>query len=345
VVKESHLFPNHRRNILFYNPQKAILFPRRRDQRNHTSVHLSASSYMRPKVVTQSEQGCKSLSAPYTLCENAPKEMPRNHEQTELEPEDRVQLLQQELNGLEGRDLELWAIGALISVTVTGALLVIVSPKLVWDFRSFVQNSNSAPELVLGLFMLILILNAYLFCERRQILSGRRELLRQLIIVERTAQLDPLTGAFSRRCLDRLLEREISRARRKRYSLSMLLIDVDDFKNFNSNHGHLVGDQVLTQVSSVITSALRASDIVIRYGGDEFVALLADTDQQQAEVAVGRIHDYLLAWNAMHQDSPSISVTCGIAGFAEGMSQQQLIKAADEDMFSKKRVAPSQPMA
>jgi diguanylate cyclase (GGDEF)-like protein len=253
------------------------------------------------------------------------------------EPEDRVEKLQHELESLEGRDFEVWAIGASVSLAVVGTLFVVINPRLIWDLRAFLQSSNSAPELILGLFALVLLLNAYLYYERRLIRTSRRELLRQLIIVERTAQIDPLTGAFNRRCLDQLLRREISRAQRKRSSFSMLLIDINDFKLFNSRFGHLFGDRVLSEIANVISSAVRGSDIVIRYGGDEFIILLADTDRQQAEVAVRRVHDYLAAWNAKHKHPMEVSVACGIGQLAEGMSAEDLIKLADEEMFSKKR--------
>lgn len=251
--------------------------------------------------------------------------------------EDRVEQLQRQLDKLEGRDFEIWAIGALVSLAVAGTLIVTLSPRLIWDFRSFLQTSNSAPELILGLFACILLLNSYLYHEHRLIHAHRRELLRQLIIIERTAQIDPLTGAFNRRCLDQLLRREISRAQRKHTDLSMLLVDVNDFKLFNSQFGHLVGDRVLSDVATVLSNALRACDIVVRYGGDEFVVLLADTDKQEAETAVRRVHDYLMAWNKKEKQTVQVSVSCGIGEFAVGMSASELIEAADEDMFSKKK--------
>jgi diguanylate cyclase (GGDEF)-like protein len=252
------------------------------------------------------------------------------------EPEDRVEQLQRELESLEGRDFEVWAMGGFISLAVVGTLFIAIDPQLIWNFRSFLQSSNSAPELILGLFTLVLLLNAYLYYERRLIRASRRELLRQLIIIERTAQIDPLTGAFNRRCLDQLLRREISRAQRKGSSFSMLLIDVNSFKLFNSRFGHLYGDRVLSEVANVLSSAVRASDVVVRYGGDEFIVLLADTDGRQAEVAVRRIHDYLAAWNVKSKHPMAISVACGIGQFSEGMSAQDLIKIADEEMFSNK---------
>jgi diguanylate cyclase (GGDEF)-like protein len=256
------------------------------------------------------------------------------------DPEDRIEQLQHELEGLEGRDLEIWALGASLGIIIAAALLLALNPYLVWDFESFIRNSDHSPELVIGLFALVLLSNAYLYHERRQIRESRRELLRQLLIVEKTAQIDPLTGAFNRRCLDQLLRKEISRSERKGSNLSVILLDVNDFKSFNTKFGHLVGDQVLTQVAKVVGSALRASDTIVRYGGDEFVVLLGDADRSQAEIAVHRIHEYLLAWNRKERmRTGSISVTCGVAEFVTGMPVTELIRLADEEMLAHKSTA------
>jgi diguanylate cyclase (GGDEF)-like protein len=259
------------------------------------------------------------------------------------DPEDRIEQLQHELESLEGRDLEIWAIGASLGLIVVGALLLVLHPALVWNFRDFIRQSDESPQLVLGLFALVLVMNAYLYYERRRIRASRRELLRQLLIVERTAQLDPLTGAFNRRCLDQLLQKEMSRAERRGTKLSVILADVNDFKSFNTRFGHLVGDEVLSQVAKTLASALRASDTIVRYGGDEFVVILGDTDRQQAEVAVNRIHEYLHAYNRREKfKGMEVTLTCGVAEFTRGMPATELIRIADSEMLSRKSAAQAQ---
>jgi diguanylate cyclase (GGDEF)-like protein len=254
-----------------------------------------------------------------------------------LEPEDSIEALQSELNAIEGREFELLALSTSIVLIVCPALVVALQPRLLWDFNSFLRQSDYAPQLVLGLFVLVLLLVAYLYHERRLLRFNRRELLRQLLIVERTAQLDPLTGAFNRRCLDRLLLKEINRAVRKSTNLSLVIVDVDDFKAFNTDYGHVVGDQILTQVANVLVTALRASDTVIRYGGDEFILLLGDTDYAQAQIAMQRIAEYLQAWNQKaERELRALTVTCGAAEYDGGMSPDDLIKKADQAMLGKK---------
>lgn len=252
------------------------------------------------------------------------------------DPDDRMAMLQNQLESLEGRDLEIWGIGASLGVVIVAALLLALNPSLVWNFEVFIRKADHSPELVLSLFGFNLLLNAYLYYERRMIRSHRRELLRQLLVVERSSQIDPLTGTFNRRCLDQLLRKEISRADRKSNSLSVILVDVNEFKSFNTRFGHLVGDQVLSQVSRVLAGAMRGSDTVIRYGGDEFLILLADANRQQAEIVCNRIDEHLRAWNSREKRGWEVSVTSGIAEFVPGMQTTELIRLADEEMLAKK---------
>jgi diguanylate cyclase (GGDEF)-like protein len=251
------------------------------------------------------------------------------------EPEDRIEFLEGQLRALEGRDLQLWAFGTFIAIVLIVSLVVALQPSLVLDFWGFLRRADQSPELTLGLFAMLLVSNGYLYHERNQLRKTRRELVRQLLILEKSTQIDTLTGAFSRRCLDKLLRKEISRAQRNGTKMSVLVVDVDNFKSFNTQFGHLVGDQVLTQITKVLQSAVRASDIVVRYGGDEFVLLMGDTGEEQAQVAEARIHEYLQAWNKSNRQY-QVSVTCGVAEYTEGIKDSDLIKLADEAMLARK---------
>jgi diguanylate cyclase (GGDEF)-like protein len=107
--------------------------------------------------------------------------------------------------------------------------------------------------------------------------------------VQRLATMDPLTGAYNRRTFHEIAERELARARRAGQPLSIVMVDVDGFRAVNDKHGQKVGDEVLQRFADLLRSALRKEDMVVRYGGDEFVVLLPEVPGPGAGVVAGRI--------------------------------------------------------
>jgi len=106
---------------------------------------------------------------------------------------------------------------------------------------------------------------------------------------QRLATIDPLTGAWNRRTFHEIAEREMARARRAGQPLSIVMLDIDHFRAVNEKHGHKVGDEVLARFADVVRSALRKEDMVVRYGGEEFVVLLPEVPGPGAVVVAGRI--------------------------------------------------------
>ena len=106
---------------------------------------------------------------------------------------------------------------------------------------------------------------------------------------QRLATIDPLTGAYNRRTFHEIAEREMARARRAGQPLSIVMLDIDHFRAINEKHGHKVGDEVLQKFADVVRSALRKEDMVVRYGGEEFVVLLPEVPGPGAVVVAGRI--------------------------------------------------------
>ncbi len=144
---------------------------------------------------------------------------------------------------------------------------------------------------------------------------------------------DSLTGLFNRRFLYQKLQEEVERAKRQKRDLSMIILDVDHFKEYNDLKGHLDGDQLLAGLSQILTSSIRQNvDTVYRYGGDEFAILLIETDISQARSIAERIRR---AFEARHIDRCTLSL--GVAQLQPKGSPEDLIRMADEAMYRAKR--------
>ncbi|MFW6110021.1 MAG: GGDEF domain-containing protein [Patescibacteria group bacterium] len=138
---------------------------------------------------------------------------------------------------------------------------------------------------------------------------------------------DNLTGLYNRQFFDRVADIEISRALRYDHPLSLVLIDLDDFKKYNDQFGHLQGDQILQRVGKALWENSRESDIPARWGGDEFVVLLPDTDSDSANVFCTRVEENI----------PVIDITYGFSSLADGCETLScLISIADKRMYQHK---------
>ena len=150
---------------------------------------------------------------------------------------------------------------------------------------------------------------------------------------------DPLTGLFNRRAVQDTLERELHRARRRMHELSLLLIDLDHFKNFNDSFGHDAGDLVLKTMSKLFLSHFRAEDLVCRFGGEEFAVLLPEASLEdagkRAEKLCSEAGKLVIHYNG--QALKTVTLSIGIAGYPEhGNSASELVRAADDALYRSK---------
>jgi len=158
------------------------------------------------------------------------------------------------------------------------------------------------------------------------------------------ARMDGLTGIANRRYLEETLQREWGRARRHSEPLSLIVIDIDHFKEYNDVHGHLKGDDCLRQVVEVIAGCLaRATDFVARYGGEEFVAVLPNTETAGARIVAGQMINAVVARAIAHGASKvcqHVTVSAGVAGtdtFDSANAATELLNAADTALYQAKR--------
>ncbi len=151
---------------------------------------------------------------------------------------------------------------------------------------------------------------------------------------------DPLTGFYARRLLSDALQREFRNAQRYHYPLACAMLDVDHFKQINDTYGHLVGDEVLAAVASVIRRNFRQTDLVFRFGGEEFTVLMPSTSLHQARTACERFLQQLRS-RPVSTTAGEIQVTCsaGLACLENGnyMRAEELLSAADCALYDAKR--------
>jgi diguanylate cyclase (GGDEF)-like protein len=157
---------------------------------------------------------------------------------------------------------------------------------------------------------------------------------------QRYASTDALTGLHNRGWLDDAFDREIKRSERDELPLALIMIDVDHFKNYNDEYGHLGGDQVLITVANAIRSPLRPNDLVARFGGEEFAVLLPETSVSNAEIIAERLRDHVAKADPGVLDKrqlPAVTISLGISGRQPGYSLDMMIAAADVAMYHAKR--------
>ncbi len=149
--------------------------------------------------------------------------------------------------------------------------------------------------------------------------------------------LDPLTGAHNRQGFDHLLAAEVKRARRHTGKLSVVILDLDDFKLVNDRYGHLVGDQVLVHVADLAKAVLRESDALVRYGGEEFLLILPETDQNGARYVIDRLRVVAARTPFMHRSERiDVSFSSGVAQLKDDENGRALVLRADEALYRAK---------
>jgi diguanylate cyclase (GGDEF)-like protein len=150
------------------------------------------------------------------------------------------------------------------------------------------------------------------------------------------ARVDDLTGAINRRFFFEVLQKELDRSLRYQHPLTVVYIDLDNFKAINDRFGHSVGDKVLRVVVAQSQGHLRRSDVVARLGGDEFVILLPETDQLAAKIIVSKIHRVLSG--EMRKNGWLLTFSIGaLTCVNASITPDELIKRADDLMYSIKK--------
>lgn len=231
--------------------------------------------------------------------------------------------------GIAGTLLCVWILGSDAGKLV-GLFFILCLPTVVGFVAALRLQTVQRRQFALLTEMSDINRSLQLEIERREELEGE---------LKRQATTDPLTGLFNRRQYEMLFHRERERSRRLDVPLSLCVLDLDHFKNINDRYGHDVGDQVLRHVAALLVNTLRQTDIVGRFGGEEFILLLPETDLDQASSMVNRLRLQL-------QDAPletdagniSLTATFGLTEVYTGDSEiEAAVKRADKALYDGKQ--------
>lgn len=177
---------------------------------------------------------------------------------------------------------------------------------------------------------------------RQEIISRKRieeELRRSEMRYRELSLTDELTGLFNARHFFRQVQTEVERATRYNSSLSLCVLDIDNFKQYNDTYGHLNGDAVLTELGRVIRKLIRDADSAYRYGGEEFILILPETNREEAARVAERIR--LTFFEHAFFPAPGtevhVSISLGVTSYIYGESVSDLVDRADQNMYAAKK--------
>ncbi|MBL7171131.1 MAG: GGDEF domain-containing protein, partial [Candidatus Omnitrophica bacterium] len=172
---------------------------------------------------------------------------------------------------------------------------------------------------------------------------------RLLETTRRLSITDELTQLYNFRHFQNRFKNEFQRAKRYKHNLSILMCDIDYFKNYNDTNGHEAGNEILKKVAGIMTNSARDVDLIARYGGEEFVLVLIETDKDNAKLFAERLREKIEKETFPHQEKQpegNLTITIGVAGFPEdAAASDELIERADEALYRGKKEGRNRAIA
>jgi len=250
----------------------------------------------------------------------------------------RAEDIQKQIHELSSRDMQLWSIVSLVVVVLTGGFLALIAPNLMWTQKVVRIEQGYLPQLFFGLICLVVLFNIYLLSQRVHLNSTRKALISELVLNERLESLslvDPLTQLLNRRALNELTTHQLARANRTGEALTFLILDINDFRQLNAKLGSMEGNRVLTDFAKLLKKVFRGGDLIFRQGGDEFLVVMPDTSEQQAEPPLQRLLRAVDQWNVENGKVYQLTFTWGLAGYVTGTSLEEIMRTVDRKLYQK----------
>jgi diguanylate cyclase (GGDEF)-like protein len=246
------------------------------------------------------------------------------------------------LRHLDRRQWWLWSTTFAVILLLTVAVASFAFPALL--SREQATYSFYLNQAVRSLVGLVLVSSVYLIYQQHMLSKLRNQLADQINSlakveslaseVYKLAALDQLTGLYNRRSGEQRLSQEMSRAQRHGRPLTVLLMDLDGLKQVNDKHGHAAGDTLLKGFADRLQRAIRGSDLAVRLGGDEFMALLPECRAEEVRHVLARIEGLEFEFN---DEKISLHFSRGWTDYKAGETPQELLNRADQELYADKR--------
>ena len=253
---------------------------------------------------------------------------------------------QTRLRKLQKREWWTWGSSLAVILLLTGGVASLSIPAIVEEKNT--AYGSGVMQAIAGLVFLIILFGGYLTYEKVLINRLRLELAEKQshsVLWRDLALVDPLTGLYNRRYSERRLKEEISRAERRGYALTLVLFDLNDFKQINDRYGHPAGDLVLKEFGDRLGKAVRVADLAARLGGDEFMLLLTECDSSRVPVMLRRLEAIQVE---VEREIIPVRFSVGWKEYEPGEGAQDMFGAADKALYLDKQakkaakiVAPS----
>ncbi|HET8921943.1 MAG TPA: diguanylate cyclase [Candidatus Acidoferrum sp.] len=247
----------------------------------------------------------------------------------------RDQELAAELRRIEKRDWWVWGYSIFVMLLLTFGIISFTLPALYQGAETVFRIRLT--EAVYGLIALVLLFNIYTVYQQILIKRLRRQLAEKQghsDILRNLAMIDPLTGLYNRRFAEHRLAAEVARSERKGHPLTLLTLDLNNFKQINDTYGHPAGDQVLQEFAAHLNKVIRGADLAVRLGGDEFLVLLPECTLEQLQLVLGRLGSMEVDW---HGQKIPVTFSAGWKQYELGDQPGEMLARADQDLYARKR--------
>jgi diguanylate cyclase (GGDEF)-like protein len=232
-----------------------------------------------------------------------------------------------------------FAIAAFVQLTFIEIFLILASVYLYFYFMLpyFLINLDALTIFRINITLMnfiALIFNRMIYRMRISLFIDKKLIIKKNIQLNNLSMRDSMTSLLNHENIYKKLNDEIERTKKTTYPLTIIMLDIDDFKYINDNYGHIAGDKVIKKVSELLVANFRATDIIGRYGGEEFVIIMPKTSLEDSTSLAERIR--LTVENCKFENDIAITVSGGIIEF-HGESAEELIKKVDEKLYKAKK--------